>query len=368
MRPLVCESLGVFASPFGSDYPSCRARLLAAFERVRPSWHETHQHPLRGRSGERLFVDVAWFGPRDARTVLVLLSGTHGIEGRCGSGIGIDTIESGLVDGLPSSFAVLVIHAINPWGFAWDRRCNEDGVDLNRNFVEFTQPLPESPDFDRVAELLVPSELEGPTREAGDAQLLAVLGELGPGAIAGGQYKFALAPFYGGETSTWSNRRLRAIVRSLIGRERVVLIDYHSGLGERGRGQLIAAPRDEGQREFAEAERLWGAAVVPVDAPGTIAYATHGDLLIGVRAELGERVGSLVAIAHEFGTLPLQRVLRTLCNDHWLWAHADLGHAQAAGIHAAMRDAFGPDDPQWQASVLTEARVVIERVLNQCAK
>ncbi|MFV8753643.1 DUF2817 domain-containing protein [Nannocystaceae bacterium ST9] len=355
------------ASPFGSDYPSCRARLLGALERVRPSWHEALQHPLRGRSGERLFVDLAWFGPSDARSVLVLLSGTHGIEGRCGSGIGVATIESPLIAELPSSFALLVVHAINPWGFAWSRRCNEDGVDLNRNFVDFGRPLPESPGFDRLAALLVPSEFEGPTREADDARLLGLVGELGPGAVARGQYRFAHAPFYGGEATTWSNRRMRAIARRLADRERVVLIDHHSGLGERGRGQLIAAAREHddprARRESIEAERLWGAAVVPVDAPGTIAYPTHGDLLIGVREELGERVGSLVAIAHEFGTLPAPRVLKALCDDHWLWARADLADPRAPGIHAAMREAFGPDDPEWEASVLAEARVVIERAL-----
>lgn len=353
------------ASPFGSDYSSCRARLLDAVEDARPSWRDAILHPLRGRSGERLFVDLAWFGPIDARAVLVLLSGTHGIEGRCGSGISVATIRSGLPAELPSSTALLIIHAINPWGFAWDRRCNEDGVDLNRNFVDFTRTAPESPGFERFADLLVPAEFAGARREADDATLLGLLAQQGPGAIARGQYRFPRAPFYGGEAATWSNRRLRTIVRSLAERERVVLIDYHSGLGERGRGQLIATPSEDpaSQLEHAEAHRLWGAAVVPIDAPGTIAYATHGDLLAGVRSEIGARVGSLVAIAHEFGTLPAPHVLRALCDDHGLWAHADLSDARAPDIHAAMRDAFGPEDPDWQASVLAEARVIIERAL-----
>jgi hypothetical protein len=347
------------AGPFGSDYSSCRARLLDAVERARPSWRDAILHPLRGRSGERLFVDLAWFGPIDASAVVVLLSGTHGIEGRCGSGISVDTIGSGLVDELPTSTALLILHAINPWGFAWDRRCNEDGVDLNRNFIDFTQTLPDSAGFERWVDLLVPHEFAGPRRTADEATLLGLLGELGPGAVARGQYRFAHAPFYGGEVETWSNRRLRTIVRALIDREHVVVIDYHSGLGERGRGQLIAARGDD-----AAARRLWADAVVPIDSPGTIAYATHGDLLSGLRSELGGRVGSLVAIAHEFGTLPAPRVLRALCDDHWLWTRADLGDDRAPSIHAAMRDAFGPEDPDWQASVLAEARVILEQALH----
>jgi hypothetical protein len=352
---------------FGSDYASCRARLLGAVERARASWSDAILHPLRGRSGERLFVDLAWFGSLEAAKVVVLLSGTHGIEGRCGSGISVDAIDSGLVGELPSDTAMLIVHAINPWGFAWDRRCNEDGVDLNRNFVDFEQTLPENPGFERLVDLLVPLDFDGPGRTADEARLLGLLAELGPGPIARGQYRFARAPFYGGEVPTWSNRRLRTIARSLIDRERVVVIDYHSGLGERGRGQLIAAASPDQHPaslpDYAEARRLWGDAVVPIDAPGTIAYATHGDLLAGLRTELGARVGSLVAIAHEFGTLPAPQVLRALCDDHWLWARADLADERAPGIHAAMRDAFGPDDPEWQASVLAEARSIVERAL-----
>lgn len=353
---------------FGSDATSCRARLQAALERRPPSWTEAIQHPLRGPAGERLFVDLAWYGPREAESVVVLITGTHGVEGQCGSGIVVDAIESGSLDRLPSRHAALIVHAINPWGFAWSRRCNEDGVDLNRNFVDFARPLPESPGFEQLAELLVPRERGGERREAGDAQVLATLARLGPGAIARGQYAFPFAPFFGGEAPTWSNRRMRAIARRLVGRERVVVIDYHSGLGQRGLGQLIAAPREHadplGRREFAEAEALWGAAIVPVDSPGTIAYATTGDLLDGIRAELRSQVGSLVGIAHEFGTLPVPAVLRALCDDHWLWAHGPVGDAATRNeVQANMRAAFGGDDPDWQASVLAEAKPVLERAL-----
>ena len=29
----------------------------------------------------------------------------------------------------------VLLHALNPFGFAWRRRVNEDNVDLNRNFL-----------------------------------------------------------------------------------------------------------------------------------------------------------------------------------------------------------------------------------------
>ena len=32
--------------------------------------------------------------------------------------------------------AVVLIHMLNPWGAAWQRRHNEDNIDLNRSFVD----------------------------------------------------------------------------------------------------------------------------------------------------------------------------------------------------------------------------------------
>ena len=43
-------------------------------------------HPLRGMQGEELATDTAWVGPKNASRVLVVCSGTHGVEGHYGSG------------------------------------------------------------------------------------------------------------------------------------------------------------------------------------------------------------------------------------------------------------------------------------------
>jgi len=72
-----------------------------------------------------------------------LIGGTHGIEGFAGSAIEIDVLR--LIAGghvvIPANTAVLMVHALTPWGYAWLRRCDADGVDLNRNVVDFSRPL-----------------------------------------------------------------------------------------------------------------------------------------------------------------------------------------------------------------------------------
>ena len=118
----------------------------------------SHEHPGRGPEGATLATDVAVLGRPDARHRLLVISGTHGVEGFAGSMCESTWLRDGIA--LRDDLAVVVIHAINPYGFAWVRRVNEDNVDLNRNCVDFERGLPPNPGYDELAKrylLLLPS-------------------------------------------------------------------------------------------------------------------------------------------------------------------------------------------------------------------
>jgi hypothetical protein len=59
----------------------------------------------------------------DAGRVPVVLSATHGVEGLAGSGPQVDLLRH--PPRLPPDTAVLLVHAVNPHGFAWLRRTSE---------------------------------------------------------------------------------------------------------------------------------------------------------------------------------------------------------------------------------------------------
>ena len=48
---------------------------------------QSHAHPLPGRDGEALAMDIARFGAADAKRLLIITSACHGVEGFCGSGV-----------------------------------------------------------------------------------------------------------------------------------------------------------------------------------------------------------------------------------------------------------------------------------------
>ena len=71
---------------FAQSYAEARQKFIAAANAAGLD-PVAHPHPLLGRDGELLAMDVARFGPADADALLLISSACHGVEGYCGSGV-----------------------------------------------------------------------------------------------------------------------------------------------------------------------------------------------------------------------------------------------------------------------------------------
>ena len=162
------------AESFSADYQAARASFCAEAAQAGGALAR-YENPNRGPDGGDLSTDVAWFGPRDAPKVLVMVSGTHGAEGFCGSGAQVDWLRRGEQTTLPADLGVLMIHAINPYGFAWLRRVTEENIDLNRNWIDFSQPAPENPGYDELAAAAVPEQWTPESQKAANASSSSAL-------------------------------------------------------------------------------------------------------------------------------------------------------------------------------------------------
>ena len=357
------DLLAAAETRFPADYAAARARFRAAAERAGGKLR-AYDNPNRGPSGEALVTDCAWFGPDNAEKVLVILSGTHGVEGFCGAGVQLDWLEEGNAATLPAGHAALLIHAINPYGFAWLRRVTEENVDLNRNFVDFATALPENPAYDELADAFVPSDLDGPGFAAAEAKIAVFRAAKGDAAFhaarSAGQYKHPKGMFYGGAGPTWARRTEEAIIADylLSTRRHVAGIDLHTGLGPFGYGELIVmqGPKSPaGQRLTA-----WYDCVSTMGDPNTPASTRLG--LGPQRWEelLGERVTFATL---EYGTRPRWTVFSTLRADHWLHAHTNVDWSAPATkrIKAELKDAFFPDSAAWREMVLFRSRQVLRQ-------
>src|SRR5262249_6189169 len=146
----------------------------------------------------------------------VVISGTHGVEGFCGSGCQVGLLLDEVYRALPNNVGMVLVHALNPYGFAWLRRVNEDNIDLNRNFQDFSKPLPSSTAYEAVHDALVPLDWDGPFRLSADAEIQKYIQTHGmpafQAAVSGGQYSRPNGLFFGGTGETWSNIAFRKIM------------------------------------------------------------------------------------------------------------------------------------------------------------
>lgn len=68
-----------------------------------------------------------------AEKIIMIISGTHGVEGPAGYDLQLDLLQKKAHEKLPSDVGLVFVTALNPWGWVNGRRTNEDNVDLNRN-------------------------------------------------------------------------------------------------------------------------------------------------------------------------------------------------------------------------------------------
>ena len=355
-----------FAACFAPDYAAARAKFLAA-SRGAGARLKAYRNPLRGPREEELATDVAWCGPAGARKVLVLQSATHGVEGFTGSGAILDFLLVGGAQHLPDDVAVLMIHAINPHGFAWLRRVTEENVDLNRNFVDFAAALPENPGHDELADALVPRELSGPVFDEAEAKIVAYRAKHGESAFqiarGGGQYRHAHSMFFGGSGPTWARRTLETLIddHELAARAQVAIIDYHTGLGPFGYGEPICS-HEAGTAALERAQRWYGDSLTEPAAGTSSSVVKSGLNEFGWMARLGDKA---TFVALEYGTYTPDAGRRALREDHWLHAFGkvDWAAAETQRIKRQVRKQYYPDSDDWREMVLFRSRQVIRQAL-----
>jgi len=134
-------------SVFSASYLEARGRFVDAARANGARVYEYRDPTQKGPQGEPLCLDVAVAGPEDAERVLVVGSGTHGIEGYSGSAAQTAWLLGGGAQRLPKRAAMVLFHAHNPWGFAHKARGTEENVDLNRNFLDWGKAPPANPGY-----------------------------------------------------------------------------------------------------------------------------------------------------------------------------------------------------------------------------
>jgi hypothetical protein len=359
-------------SLFCADYHADRVAFVAAVRSFAERTGRSLQlHTERVDEAADLQVTAAELLAQRPERLYVLCTGIHGIEGYAGSAIARHLLVELLERLDPATTSLLIVHALNPYGFANGVRVNAHNVDLNRNCAVEHEALfaTDSSAYMALSGLLAP---RGPRRMAAfelarfRAGLLAALLQHGASTLRqaslAGQYVDPRGIFFGGQQVEAEIRFFQTLYeRMASAHDEVLLTDLHTGYGVRG-----------------EAYPLFGCADSPSvraltelgvsDASGQDkTYTVHGDL-VGYAYKTAKRVrpsGVFNGLVIELGTNGLSvfdqlRDLYTVVSEN----RARQQGAVDEAVRARFRELFYPSSAAWRDRAVRVGGLAVERVLS----
>jgi hypothetical protein len=310
-----------------------------------------------------LTIDIAIIGPPEPVWSLVISSGLHGVEGFFGSAVQTAYMRNLVVaDLFKARGQLLLIHAINPFGFAALRRVNEDNVDLNRNYL-----LPEeryegaSDAYARLNNFLNPAK---PPRLF-DWYLVEVLWRLYrqglpafKQAVAEGQYEYPKGIFFGGHKPARSTEILQQNIMRWIQGRHVVHLDFHTGLGKYGSCKLLV-PAGCSPQQFRCYSTIFGSCDVEIAGSGSgIAYKTRGDF--------GRYITSVAKDINyhfffaEFATYSEVRILGVLRRENQTHFFSPAGSKSRQRAKTKLAECFCPTSLAWRTAAARRGLEIIQ--------
>jgi hypothetical protein len=388
---------------FSRTYDEARDRFLAAADGARADV-ETHVlHGHVGPAGGPLATDVARLGRSDADVIVLCLSGTHGAEGFAGSAAQTAWLGQDRSPTVPDGVAVVLVHAVNPFGFTSLTRTNEGGVDLNRNAMDFDAELPGN----EIYSVLHPHVMEAVDEfmRAGEwserhrrhvarvrDRLMAEVGRWEVAdAIERGQFDHPGGLEYGGDRLQWSLETLFDIVRQHAALARhIAYVDWHTLLRV-GDGDVVPLCFNRtGDVLYTRCARWWGDR--PIDrtaidrrwALGTAARlprtSRYGLVMWGVQhaAAPGADVAGAVV---EFGADPepsntdradgdplVLDEIEAHARASWLLAHRTDRGPEVERRRAEARAQFSPPRQSFERAAVTTSLDVMRSVIDGAAQ
>lgn len=344
---------------FATDYSDARWKFLAAATNAGGA-HREYAHAPSGPAGERLTTDLVWLGERGAPNVLVLMSGTHGVDLYCGSACMIDIMRNHRP---PQGWAICCIHAVNPWGTAWGRRENENNIDLNRNYIDFVAGPPRNDLYREIhADLLISGTDEAAVAASNEA-ISRAAERHGARAVltarSAGQYEFPDGLHYGGTEPAASRLVVERIIaeHGLGDRANLVIWDYHTGAGPFGYCEPIFLGTPTGAR-YDLAQRMFGPWLTTQKTDGAVTPPQTG-----LGSELWERLCGerTYLLGLEFGTYPMTPSGGIRRQDNFLHrapGGLDWASAETRRIKEELREEYDPRSPIWRELVLAQNEII----------
>ena len=133
---------------------------------------------------------------------------------------------------------------------------------------------------------------------------------------------------------------------------RVGIIDFHTGLGPFGHGELICAVAPDA-KSFARSRAWYGDEMTSPESGTSTSAVVVGVMTDCFPQELPD--AEVTSIAIEYGTYTVPEVLTAVRADNWLHQRGDLASPLGKTIKADIKERFFPSGDKWREMVWARA-------------
>ncbi len=364
---------------FHTTYEDCRSAFIEKANLLVSQYEgaEIFKIAVSSETDPDLTIDFCYIPAQiTIDNLLILSSGTHGIEGFAGSAVQLMAMEEILNSEHLDTTGILLIHGVNPYGFKYLRRFTENGVDMNRNCA-VDESLFESKNegYEKLNDMLNPQgEANHRSFKNKHFHLIAIQKILAESmsvlrqAIVQGQYEFPGGLFFGGKELEPQIVAITPILQEKMSAyTRILTIDLHTAYGENGTMHLFPNPAEDSDIK-ADMEVLF--------AGYRVDWGDSDDFYI-IMGSFADYVGFLAPgktyypMVFEFGTLDSQKTfgsLRSLHNfilENQGFHHGYKNEKTEAKIRENFMEMHFPSNQAWRSKVIMDSKKILELVFER---
>ncbi len=364
---------------FHEAYENCRSAFIEKAKKLVSQYEgvEVYEIPVPGNTGPDLTIDICYIPAQDtSNNLLILSSGIHGVEGFTGSAVQLMVMEEILNPAHLNTTGILLIHALNPYGFKYLRRVTENNTDLNRNCaIDESLFSTKNEGYGKLNDMLNPQE-EVNHRSLRNRHLhliviqkiLAESMRVLRQAVLEGQYEYPEGLYFGGRGLDPQIAALTPGLQETIRPyTRILTIDLHTGYGENGKMHLFPPPVEDMDIKAEMEELFAGYRIDWGDSEG----------FYNIKGSFADYIGALAPgktcypMVFEFGTLDSQKTLGSIRSLHNMilenqgFHHGYKDEKTEAKIKENFLEMFYPSNKAWRSKVIADAKTILELVFER---
>lgn len=308
-----------------------------------------------------------------SKKLLIVTSGIHGAEAYAGHSVQMLLMEKILNSKTAPKFNILFIHALNPYGFKYFRRTNENNVDLNRNFATAEEFKSINNEYEKLKTLFQPEHVASGyslSRIGFYAQTAWVNITQGKKAILGairGQYQHPKGIFYGGTETQAEIKALKKLIKTYADRfNDLYLVDLHTGFGEKNKLHFFGSEQNDDAKQLEVRAKIFADYKIDTGNDKDF-YKTTGDFNDWFLHEYTKK--RTVAMTYEFGTMDSQTLIGGL-RSLWMTVLDNQGHQNGylskEDAKQSLKDfekLFNPQSEEWQKAILNGGNEAFDKTL-----